>query len=334
MVNAAVAVGAFVRRTHVRREVVERTGAAAQIRRGPAGKQFAVLQRLRRECQRHHQHGAAHAGLSSDASRKPRLPEGVSRRCRRRRACPGFVPVANDAHADASADGVVSRRLQRAVPRELLHVRQLALVHEVADEIGIESVEAEHDELLMVLWRSLSGARRVTTDRQSDKQRTCHWQCVGKDASITSCERWASTSDSVASVSRSATSTRTLARPLMTIDVAGLRRRRATRCRRSYAVRGRRRRALDDCRRPAGPARRFAERSDAAGRRVHRRTETTHIGIRIVTTDERLSSVEAESRLAVHTEGLARAEEEARCGRGGGDTAGLPRQRRPFRSGT
>ena len=87
---------------------------------------------------------------------------------------PAFTPVANDAHAvgDSGECVVVERAHAAAALRELLHVRQLAFVHPLLDELRIHPVEAEDDELLPELFAARAACRTPTASAEAnDKQR-------------------------------------------------------------------------------------------------------------------------------------------------------------------
>ena len=84
---------------------------------------------------------------------------------------PAFTPVANDAHAvgDSGECVVPSATHAAAARRQLLHVRQLALVHPFLDEARIHAVEAEDDELLLELLRA-RGAGRTRPPRRGRRR--------------------------------------------------------------------------------------------------------------------------------------------------------------------
>ena len=134
---------------------------------------------------------------------------------------------------------------------------------------------------------------------------------------------WASTSADGASASRSAIASRHAG------PAARRARRRAATQRGARgggdrAARRRRRRARRHRRRPAAPARRVAERADARGAGVRRGAAGARDACRSTLQDERLTSVEAESRLARPRPRLAQPQEEARRRGRGHHPAGLP----------
>ena len=82
---------------------------------------------------------------------------------------PGLTPVANDAHAVGdSGEWVVARSWRPPLGDERLHVRQLALVHPLPDQVGVHAVEPEDHELLR---EALRGSLRRGAAGQGNGQR-------------------------------------------------------------------------------------------------------------------------------------------------------------------
>src|SRR6185436_2513981 len=195
MPHAALDRRAVVFLGHVGREVRVDARRVAEIGRGPAGEQLAVGHVFRRKGHGHGENRASDARLSGER------PERGAAALRAELFAEHAVLAGIGARGKRRPRRRAGRRrrlepLERAPFRELLHVRQPARVHELAHQIRIEAVHAEDDELLVISWRALAGARRYTY-RQSDEERASqvfHWQMLlGKDAIITSCVRWAST---------------------------------------------------------------------------------------------------------------------------------------------
>ena len=193
-----------------------------------------------------------------------------------------------------------------AALRQLLHVRQLAFVHPLLDELRIHAVETEDHELLPKLFRRAPRAARDRGAEANDKQgeQEAFHRMSGKREIIT----FDGMEGRVLAVDVGARrvglaisdASCTLARPLETIAVTSDADAVDRVARRIHRARRRGRRARHDRRRDADAARRHAVAADLA--RGARSSSGSRRGpsLTIATEGERLSSREAESRLAVH----------------------------------
>ena len=219
---------------------------------------------------------------------------------------PAFTPVANEAHAvgDSGECVVPSGADAAAARRQLLHVRQLALVHPLLDQARIHAVEAEdHQLLLKFLRRPARSARgRERSGRRQARRAGCVSRCVGREEIIPSglvTGRILAVDVGARRVGLAISdASRTLARPLETIAVASeadaVERGRAPHRGARPGRRGHRRRSSSACRRSLDGT----PTPQTAQVQAFIAALKTRTPLPIATEDERLTSREAESRLA------------------------------------